>query len=169
MSNVHRLKDTDKIFFITTNLIWGTAELVESEFEMLLQVFSESRNRLGFVLLGYVFMPDHFHALLWPRHPLTISRVLQDIKYCSSRNLNRVRGTAGTVWQHQFSDRFVRDAEEFQQRLEYMHYNPVRKGLVANPEEWRWSSYNNFALEPEIVTQCPIQIDYVHLPDNYRV
>jgi putative transposase len=135
MSNVYRLRATDKIFFITTNLSRGTAELIESEFEMLLQVFSESRTRLGFVLLGYVFMPDHLHALIWPRPPLTISRVLQDMKYCSSRNLNRVRGTAGTVWQHQFSDRFVRAAQEFQQRLEYMHYNPVRKGLVFHPEE----------------------------------
>ena len=53
-------------------------------------------------------------------------------------------------------------------RLEYMHYNPVRKFLVKRPEDWRWSSYNNFSLEPSVVAACPIHIDYVHLPDNYR-
>jgi hypothetical protein len=49
-----------------------------------------------------------------------------------------------------------------------MHLNPVRKGLVKRPEEWRWSSYNNFALDKEQVARCPMQIDYVHLPESYR-
>jgi hypothetical protein len=52
--------------------------------------------------------------------------------------------------------------------LDYMHLNPVRKGLVKRPEEWRWSSYNNFALDKDQVARCPMQIDYVHLPESYR-
>jgi hypothetical protein len=57
---------------------------------------------------------------------------------------------------------------EFSDRLEYMHLNPVRKGLVSKPEYWRWSSYNNFALEKAAVADCPIQIDYVSLSEQYR-
>jgi len=49
-----------------------------------------------------------------------------------------------------------------------MHLNPVRKGLVDKPEQWRWSSYNDFALAREVVRRCPIQIDYVQLPEGYR-
>lgn len=63
---------------------------------------------------------------------------------------------------------FVRHGKEFQERLLYMHLNPVRKGLVAKPEEWRWSSCKNFALEKAVVAACPIQIDYVMLPEEYR-
>lgn len=63
---------------------------------------------------------------------------------------------------------FVRHAREFNQRLEYMHMNPVKKGLVKRPEHWRWSSYNNFALDKATVVVCPIQIDYVRLPLGYR-
>ncbi len=58
----------------------------------------------------------------------------------------------------------MRHAKEFNQRLTYMHLNPVRKGLVRRPEEWPWSSYNNFGLEKERVAACPIQIDYVRMP-----
>jgi len=72
------------------------------------------------------------------------------------------------VWQHQFWDRFVRHAQEFRDRLEYMHRNPVAAGLVERAEDWRWSSYNNFALDRSVVANCPIQIDYVDLPDSYR-
>jgi hypothetical protein len=53
-------------------------------------------------------------------------------------------------------------------RLDYMHLNPVRKGLVAKPEDWRWSSHDNFSLEKEKVARCPLRIDYVHLPESYR-
>lgn len=72
------------------------------------------------------------------------------------------------LWQHQFWDRFVRDEQEFGRRLDYMHGNPVRRGLVKRPEDWRWSSYNNFALDKATVAACPIEIDYVRLPYGYR-
>ena len=104
-------------------------------------------------------MPDHWHGLFWPHYPLSISRLVQDIRYVSSRRLNRHRGSTGSLWQHQFWDRFVRNAKEFNKRLSYMHLNPVSKGLVNAPEEWRWSSYNNFALDPIIVGDCPVRID----------
>ena len=72
------------------------------------------------------------------------------------------------MWQHQYWDRFVRDEKEFAERLEYMHLNPVKKGLVKREEDWRWSSYNNFALDKTTAAACPIQIDYVRLPLGYR-
>jgi hypothetical protein len=49
-----------------------------------------------------------------------------------------------------------------------MHLNPVGKGLVKRPEDWRWSSNNNFVLDKATVAQCPIQVDRVLLPLNYR-
>ena len=129
---------------------------------------TESRRKLHFLLHGYVLMPDHWHALIWTTSPLTLSRVVQDIKWISARFLNEARHTSGAVWQHQFWDRFVRHPKEFGERMNYMHLNPVRKGLVAKPEEWRWSSSNNFALDKKTVADCPIQVDIVHLPESYR-
>ena len=69
----------------------------------------------------------------------------------------------GLLW-----DRFVRHPKEFGQRLDDMHRNPVRRGLASEPQDWRWSSYDNFALDQHTVAGCPIEIDYVHLPDSYR-
>ena len=113
-------------------------------------------------------MPDHWHALIWTGHPLTISRAIHDVKKVSARRLHERRGTEGPLWQHQFWDRFVRHAQEFNDRLMYMHLNPVRKGLAARPKDWHWSSYNNFSLDPVTVHGCPIRIDYVRLTEQYR-
>src|SRR5262245_35165764 len=168
MSNVHRLRTSDKIFFITTNLSQGEPPLQDAEYQILVDIIVNSRQRLGFLLCGYVLMPDHWHALIFTRYPLTISDVLQDIKRLTSLKINKLRKTKGSRWQHQFWDRFVRHAKEFAERLGYMHYNPVRKGLVGQPEQWRWSSVNNFSLDETVVASCPVRIDYVQLPDSYR-
>jgi len=110
-------------------------------------------------------MPDHWHPLIRTGFPLTISQAIHNVKKVSAGQFHRQRGTQGPVWQHQFWDRFVRHAREFNDRLEYMHLNPLRKGLVSNPEE---SSYNNFSLDPTTVRGCPIQIDYVSLSETEK-
>jgi putative transposase len=165
---VHRLQSTDRIFFVTVNLHRALVPLAEVEFRLVTEALAASRRKLGFLLCGYVVMPDHWHALIWTAFPLTISRAVQDVKWIAASSLNRARGARGTVWQHQFWDRFVRNQKEFGRRLDYMHLNPVRKGLASRPEDWRWSSYSNFALEKDAVAACPIQIDPVHLPESYR-
>ena len=168
MSHVHRLRNTDRIFFVTVNLRRKVKPFGLSEYPIMVDAVEGSRFRLHFLLCGYVLMPDHWHALIWAGYPLIISQVIHDVKKVSARKLQTRRGTEGPVWQHQFWDRFVRHAKEFNDRLEYMHLNPLRKGLASKPEEWRWSSYNNFALDKAKVTGCPIQIDYVRLPESYR-
>ncbi|HEV2348632.1 MAG TPA: hypothetical protein VG028_02185, partial [Terriglobia bacterium] len=115
-----------------------------------------------------VLMPNHWHALIYPAYPLTISKVLHDTKKIATLRLHAARHTHGPFWQHQFWDRFARDAKDFREHLDYMHHNPVKAGLVKRPEDWRWSSYNNFALDRTTAAACPIQIDYVHRPESYR-
>ncbi len=145
MSNVHRLRLTDRIFFVNVNLRPRIRRFHESEYALLIDVLEASRRRLGFLLCGYVLMPDHWHALIWPQYPLLIWQVLHDGKKIMTLRLHARRGSRGPLWQHQYWDRFVRDEKEFNARLEYMHLNPVKKGQVKGQEDWRCFSYNNFA------------------------
>ncbi len=159
MSNVKRLLLTARTFFVTVNLLRNLPHLTEDEFSLLAAAIKESRDKLGFPLYGYVLMPDHWHALIGVNDPLTISRVVQDIKWTSSRRLNRHRNRTDPLWQHQFWDRFVRHMEEFSHRLAYMHLNPVRKCLVKYPEDWKWSSHNSLSMDQSVVARCPIRVD----------
>jgi putative transposase len=168
MTRLRRLRDTDRVFFVTSNMLCSRSPLIDPEFDLLIDVFEGARLQLSFALCGYVLMSDHLHALIWPQFSLTISGVMKEIKEVSSNLLNQRRGTHGDFWQHRFWDRFVRNTKEFNQRLEYMHLNPVRKGLVSRPEQWRWSSHNNFSLDPSVAAACPIRIDHIRLSDEYR-
>ena len=84
MSRVHRIRLSDRVFFITVNLRRTLPPFTEAEFPLILSSLDESRRRLGFALCGYVLMPDHGHALLWPRDSITISRVVMDVKSVSA-------------------------------------------------------------------------------------
>ena len=161
VSRVKRLLVTDRVFFVTVNVRKDRPAFTDDEYPMMIAALEESRRKLAFRLCGYVLMPDHWHALIGVGHPLTISRVVQDIKWTSARRLNRHRNNTGPLWQHQFWDRFVRHDEEFSHRLAYMHLNPVRKGLVKHPEDWKWSSHNNFSQDRLLVARSPIRIDGV--------
>ena len=97
MSNVHRLRVTDRIFFVTVNLRRQVPAFAPSQYSPMIEALEGSRRRLRFALCGYVLMPDHWHALIWPRHPLTISQVLHDLKKTSARALHHRRGSVGAL------------------------------------------------------------------------
>ena len=52
---------------------------------------------------------------------------------------------SGSFWQKRYYDRNVKNYREFAVKLCYLHRNPVKRGLVLNPEEWKWSSYRHYA------------------------
>ena len=76
VSHVRRLRLSDRIFFLSVNLRPKIKHFTHSEFPLLIDVLAASRRRSKFLLCGYVFMPDPWHALVWPGYPLLISDVL---------------------------------------------------------------------------------------------
>src|SRR5689334_25396562 len=88
VSNVHRLQTSDRIFFVTVSLRRALIPLAERELGLVANALDESRRKLGFLLCGYVIMPNHWHALIWTTFPLTISRAIQDVKWTSASSLN---------------------------------------------------------------------------------
>jgi len=168
MSNVFRLRSTDRIFFVTSCLHRSLKPLTAAEFPLILQALEAARRRLGFLVCGYVIMPDHWHALLSTTAPLTISQSIQQIKYTSARSLNKHRNRTGTVWLHQFWDRFVRSRKEFHARMEYMRLNPVRKELVQRPEDWPWSGFPDKPRCAPDAAHAIVRVAHIQLPEDYR-
>jgi putative DNA methylase len=64
--------------------------------------------------------------------------ILKAIKGASAHDVNRILGTCGPVWQEESFDHVIRSEGEFQATVEYIEQNPVRRGLVRSPEEYRW-------------------------------
>jgi REP element-mobilizing transposase RayT len=75
-------------------------------------------------------------AIFFPPFPLTISSVMEAIKVGSTHRINAGRKESGLLWQPRFFDRAVRTVKEYYEKVEYIHLNPVRAGLVERAEDW---------------------------------
>lgn len=84
--------------------------------------------------------------------------------------IDQHRGTEGELWQSRFFDRALRTVEEYLEKVEYIHLNPVRAGFAGHPQDWRWSSFNEYAgmCPEEQLQHCALTIDRVRIPANTR-
>lgn len=113
-----------------------------------------------YTLLAFVVMPNHVHVLLTPL-PINSSektprytplrRITQSLKGYTAREANRLLGRTGQpFWQDESYDHWSRSNAETERIAVYIESDPVRSGLVARPEDWRWSSaWSEFASLPE--------------------
>ena len=90
-----------------------------------------------------VVMPDHVHLLLMPLRdekgwPYGLPAILKALKGASARSINVLLASSGPVWQEESFDHVPRSQESFDEKLEYIRQNPVRRGLVTRPEEYPW-------------------------------
>ncbi len=117
--------------------------------DLLLDVLERMRRRYRFAVLGYVVMPEHFHLLVSEPQRATLSTVMQALKLGFSRRLlspGRALQSAASsqprpLWQPRFYDFNVWTEHKRIEKLRYLHRNPVTRGLVDSPEQWRWSSF----------------------------
>jgi len=129
----------------------------ESRRNLFVTVLEKVRQRYRFVVLGYVVMPERFHLLISEPHKGDPSKVMQLVKQLYAqrvlrRSRRKRRDGQGSlwdpgpvhVWQARFYDFNVWTERKRVEKLRYMHRNPVKRGLVTEPEQWPWSSFRDY-------------------------
>jgi putative transposase len=128
---------------------------------LFLKILSEVRERYDFALLGYVVMPEHIHLLISEPNVGNPSTVMQVLKQSVSRTMHRRRRRTRSeqkclweeapvrkyqpLWQRRFYDFNVWSDKKKNEKINYMHFNPVKRGLVTHPKDWLWSSYSFYS------------------------
>ena len=170
MSRLRRPFLSDRYFFISVRLLRRREKMGDADFLLLARAFNRVRRLHPFLLTAWVFLPDHWHAICSPRHPATISLLVKSVKQSSTTAINRRRKASGPLWQPRFFDRALRTVEEYNEKVEYIHLNPVKAGLVQHAEEWFWSSAREYSgsLQNEATRHPELPIDRVLLPSDGR-
>jgi len=157
--NLKRYYGRSDLHFVTFSCYRRTALLrtirARNEF---VKALGAIRDRYNFLLVGYVVMPKHVHLLFSEPPNSTPSMVLKVLKQRVARDLRKRKREAGSgqlglafmsseaalqrFWQPRFHDFNVYSRYKLREKLEYMHQNPVKRGLVKNPGEWMWSSFS---------------------------
>jgi REP element-mobilizing transposase RayT len=128
----------------------GPRWLSEPEIASLVETTLLSRCASFYKLWAYVVMSNHVHLLLRPRisevdtgQPIfnSLSTITKSLKGYTAREANRLLGRTGQpFWQQESFDHWPRDETEFRRVISYIENNPVKAGLVAQPQDWCWSS-----------------------------
>lgn len=114
--------------------------------QLLLDTLRNVQKIYPFKMRGYVILPDHSHLQLTLKKDARISQVIKSLKRNYTVNYKRENNIAGQLklWQHRFYDHVIRDQSDYVNHLNYIHYNPVKHGLVAKPEDYKFSSYLDY-------------------------
>lgn len=102
---------------------------------------AEGSNRFGVKVHGWVFMTNHVHLLVTPLHEGGVSRLVQYLGRLYVRHFNITYARSGTLFEGRFRSSLVQEDRYFLACLRYIELNPVRAALVADPADYRWSSY----------------------------
>ncbi|NEP62710.1 MAG: transposase [Symploca sp. SIO2G7] len=108
-----------------------------------------------FKIEAIVILPEHLHCI-WtlPDEDDNFStrwRLIKEYfsrrcapKYCAQISTSRKKKQEKAVWQRRFWEHHIRDEDDFINHVEYIHYNPVKHGLVQSPKNWEYSSFSRY-------------------------
>jgi putative transposase len=139
-------------FFFTVALRDRRATTLVDYVGLLRAAFASEKARNPFEIDAIVILPDHLHTI-WtlPLGDGDFSGRWRSIKSDFVRRLARAdtaltgnRKGEALVWQRRFWEHTVRDDADFAAHCHYIHYNPVKHGLVNRPSDWRYSSIHRF-------------------------
>ena len=99
-------------------------------------------------LHGWVVMPNHVHAVLWPRPGFRLSAILHSWKSFTSTQANKILQREGQpFWQCESYDHRIADDEERARLVAYVENNPLKANLCRRAEDWQWSSAHDRFLD----------------------
>ena len=169
-----RYQQTGDIHFVTFSCYRRAPLLGNPQArDTFVMTLERARRWYGFYVTGFVVMPEHVHLLLSEPERSNLAVALQMLKQIVSQELNdhgekpgapsfsrsvREGGAFGRhdpLWQPRYYDFNVYREQKLTEKLDYLHQNPVQRGLVTRPEDWTWSSAQHYATGAE----CGVEIE----------
>ncbi len=151
MPNYRRVYVEGGYWFFTVNLGNRRSRLLTEHIGALREAVAKVRRRLPFEIDAWVVLPDHMHAVWslpdgdtdfptrWRLIKTFFSRALPAIEWRT--DVHKARHERG-IWQRRYWEHLIRDERDYALHIDYCWFNPVKHGLVANVEDWPYSSFH---------------------------
>jgi putative transposase len=169
----------ERFYFVTTTVVRFTPIFINHRFcDILISNIKFYREKYKFIILGYVIMPTHFHWILIvdPKFG-TISDIMRDIKKFTAwqifdtlddtndnillqtfkESAEGLKDQTKKLWMPRFDDEVIRNQQMFWAKLNYIHNNPVKAGLVNKAEDYKYSSTRNYVNRNHSVLEVDIE------------
>ncbi len=138
-------------YFFTVNLAERKRTLLVDAIDDLRDVMKKVKTSHPFHIDAMVVLPDHLHAI-WTLpagdadYPMRWSLIKAEFSRCipkeERRNLSRIAKGERGIWQRRYWEHLIRDEGDYEKHVEYIHYNPVKHGIVSRVIDWPYSSFH---------------------------
>jgi putative transposase len=141
------------LFFFTVTLADRSDDLLVREIDRLRGAYRDASTKLPFETEAICILPDHLHALWslpagdsdfgsrWMRIKTNFSRWLPA---SAARSASKVAKREKGIWQRRYWEHVIRDDADFERHVDYIHYNPIKHGLVSRVADWPYSSFHRY-------------------------
>jgi putative transposase len=161
MPNYRRLKTPGATYFFTVVTFKRQMILCDSlSLKLLRNAIEEVKQLLPFRINAWVLLPDHMHCLWtlpegdcdyskrWGKIKSTFTKKMKAVGWAPSTKLkaspSRIKHREFVIWQRRFWEHQIRSQQDFNRHCDYIHYNPVKHGLVEDPKKWEYSTVHRF-------------------------
>ena len=139
-------------FFFTLTLVDRTSRTLVEHVEALRAAMTETRRSHLFTIDAVVVLPDHLHIVMtlpegdadYPNRWRLIKRRFTEGVMKSGTTVARHRNGEPELWQRRYWEHTIRDDEDFERHVDYIHFNPVKHGLVGRVCDWPHSSFHRY-------------------------
>ena len=140
-------EDPGSFYFITFTTI-GDLELSDNAKDIVFNAIKFHADK-KYKLYAYVVMKTHVHVILSPISALkdslfSLAQITHSIKSYSANKVNEAMDRTGKVWLDENYDRIIRDDYDFFEKMNYIIHNPLKAGLVKQPEVYKWLFYKGY-------------------------
>lgn len=108
-----------------------------------LSILKKYKWHYSFKLYAYCIMPNHFHLLLEIEPVEDLSELMKRVNQTYSIYFNSKYSTCGHVWQGRYKSMIIARDDYLIDCIRYIEFNPIRAGMIARPEDYKWSSYKD--------------------------
>ena len=146
MRNVRSYFSPGNTYFLT-HVTYKRKPILIDKVDLLWDAINKQNEREAFHLIAWAILPDHWHLIIDPKRN-DISKLMKCIKLSFAHHyLRSQRQSSGRTWHNRFWDHMIRDEDDMNRHIDYIHYNPVKHGLVQSPIDYEHSSFNGFVDE----------------------
>ena len=151
MTNYRRARVPGGTYFFTVNLADRRSRLLVDRIDDLRAALRHVRSRHPFAIDAMVVLPDHLHAV-WTLPPgdadhslrwrLLKSGFSRRVPHDERRGVSRVGKGERGVWQRRYWEHLIRDEDDLQRHVDYVHFNPVKHGHAGRVADWPYSTFH---------------------------
>ena len=125
--------------------------------EIALDVIEKAKKKYKFNCFCFTIMDNHIHIIIQTPEEDNISLIMQVINKNIATKCNKALNRTGHFWGQRFHSTLIESEEQLFNTLVYLNLNPVKAGLVYDPKDWIWSSYNTYVnnLSQDDITDLP--------------